>query len=136
MTIQRTFFFIKPDGVGRGLIGEVIARLERQGLRAVAMQMMRVDDPLAAKLYAEHEGKSFYDELIASVTSGPIVAMAIEGEDAVSAVRGLMGATDPKKAEAGTIRGDFGLEMPENTVHGSDSPESADRELDLFFPRL
>lgn len=124
---------VKPDGVRRGLVGEVIRRIEAKGLRLKGMKMMRVAPELAAQHYAEHRDKPFYPELIAFITSGPVVAMVVEGRDAVSVVRNLMGATDPVKAAPGTIRGDFGLELTENVVHGSDSPESAAREIGLYF---
>jgi nucleoside-diphosphate kinase len=131
--MQRTLVVVKPDGVRRGLIGEVVTRLERKKLRIVAMKMMTIDDALARRHYAEHESKPFFGDLISFITSGPVVAMAVEGEEAVSVVRTLMGATDPKKADPGTLRGDFGLEVTENLVHGSDSTDSAERELKLFF---
>lgn len=125
--------FVKPDGVRRGLIGEVISRTEKRGLKILALKMMNVDEDLANRLYEEHKEKPFFDELVAFVTSGPIVAMMLEGDDAVKTVRELMGATDPKKASPGTIRGDFGEIITENIVHGSDSAESARRELELFL---
>lgn len=127
---------VKPDGVRRGLIGEVVSRLESKRLRILSMRMMTVDEDLAHRHYAEHIEKPFFTELVEFITSGPLVALAVEGEEAVSVVRALMGATDPKKAAPGTIRGDFGLEITENIVHGSDSVESAKRELDLFFSNL
>jgi len=130
---QSTFVMIKPDGVARGLIGEVIGRLERKGLRLEAMRMLQIDEDLAGRHYGEHVGKPFFDDLIAFITSGPVVAMQWSGDEAVTVVRSLMGATDPKKSAPGTIRGDFGLVLTENIVHGSDSPESAERELRLFF---
>jgi nucleoside-diphosphate kinase len=131
---QSTFVMIKPDGVERGLIGEVIGRLERKGLRLDAMRMLQIDEDLARRHYAEHVEKPFFGDLLAFITSGPVVAMRWRGDEAVSVVRSLMGATDPKKSAPGTIRGDFGLIVTENLVHGSDSPESAERELRLFFP--
>jgi nucleoside-diphosphate kinase len=124
---------IKPDGVARGLIGEVIGRLERKGLRLEAMRMLQIDEDLAGRHYGEHVDKPFFGDLIAFITSGPVVAMRWSGDEAVSVVRAMMGATDPKKSAPGTIRGDFGLVVTENIVHGSDSPESAERELRLFF---
>lgn len=133
MAEQSTFVMIKPDGVARGLIGEVIGRLERKGLRLEAMRMLQIDEDLAGRHYGEHVGKPFFDDLIAFITSGPVVAMQWSGDEAVTVVRSLMGATDPKKSAPGTIRGDFGLVLTENIVHGSDSPESAERELRLFF---
>ncbi|MGH9194691.1 MAG: nucleoside-diphosphate kinase [Acidimicrobiia bacterium] len=134
--MERTLVLVKPDGVRRGLIGEVVSRLENKRLRILSMQMLTVDQELANRHYAEHTEKPFFAELVEFITSGPVVALAVEGEEAVSVVRGLMGATDPKKAAPGTIRGDFGLEITENIVHGSDSPASANAELDLFFPNL
>lgn len=131
---QRTLVLVKPDGVQRRLIGEVIRRLEAKTLEIADMKMLQIDKELAGRHYAEHQDKPFFDDLVAFITSGPVVAMAVEGEDAVPVVRALMGATDPKRADPGTIRGDFGLEITENIVHGSDSPESAARELALFFP--
>ncbi len=128
--------FVKPDGVRRGLVGEVIRRVEAKGLRIVGLRMLQADVTLAAGLYAEHEGKPFYDSLVAFITSGPIVAIALEAPEAHVAVRSVMGATDPLKAAPGTIRGDLGLVIDSNVVHGSDSAASAARELALFFPEL
>lgn len=136
MSLERTLVLVKPDGVRRGLAGEVISRLERKTLSIVAMRFFAIDKELAERHYAEHASKPFYDDLVSFITSGPVVAMAIEGGDAVSVVRAVMGATDPKKAAPGTIRGDYGLAITENIVHGSDSPSSARRELELFFPDL
>ena len=133
---QRTLVLVKPDGVRRKLVGEVIRRLEQKTLEIVAMKMMTIDAALATEHYAEHTEKPFFGELLEFITSGPVVAMAIEGDDAIAVVRQMMGATDPKKAAQGTIRGDYGLITTENLVHGSDSPESAERELKLFFPDL
>jgi nucleoside-diphosphate kinase len=132
--MERTLVLVKPDGVRRGLVGEVIGRLERKGLRIAALRMLVVDNDLARRHYAEHVDKPFFGDLISFITSGPVVALAAEGNEAVSVVRTLMGVTDPKKAAPGTLRGDFGLEITENIVHGSDSPASAERELSLFFP--
>jgi nucleoside-diphosphate kinase len=132
--MERTLVLVKPDGVRRGLIGEVIGRLERKGLTVAALRMLTVDEALARQHYAEHVDKPFFPELLAFITSGPVVALAAEGPEAVGIVRTLMGATDPKKAAPGTIRGDFGIVITENIVHGSDSPESAARELAIFFP--
>ena len=134
--MQRTLVLVKPDGVRRRLVGEVVRRLEDKTLDIVGMRMMTVDDETAKRHYAEHVEKPFFPELLAFITSGPIVAMAVEGDEAVSVVRALMGVTDPKKAAPGTLRGDFGLAITENIVHGSDSPESAARELAIFFPDL
>ncbi len=125
---------VKPDGVRRGLVGEVIARFERKGLVLGQIQLLSIDEELARRHYAEHVEKSFFPDLLEFILSGPVVAMEWTGESAVSVARTLMGATDPKKADPGTIRGDFGLAVTENMVHGSDSPESAERELGIFFP--
>lgn len=133
---ERTFLMVKPDGVRRGLVGEVVFRIERKTLKIVAMRMLTIDKELATRHYAEHVDKPFFDELVSFITSGPVVAMCVEGEDAISVVRTMMGVTDPKKAAPGTLRGDLGLIITENIVHGSDSPESAKRELGLFFPDL
>lgn len=136
MALQRTLVLVKPDGVERGLVGEVISRFERLGLNIVAMRMLRMDEELASRHYAEHRGKPFYDELVAFITSGDVVAMVLEGESAISLVRKVMGETDPRKAAPGTIRGDFAVEITRNIVHGSDKPETAAREIGLFFPGL
>lgn len=133
MAVQRTFVMVKPDGVRRGLVGDVIGRLERKGLRLTRARMLTIDADLAARHYAEHVGKPFFADLAAFITGGPVVAMEWEGEEAVEVARTLMGVTDPRKAAPGTIRGDFGLLVTENIVHGSDSPASAERELGLFF---
>ena len=125
---------VKPNAVQRGLLGEVTSRLEHKGLRLESIARLRVDGELAALLYAEHQGKAFYDDLVAFITSGPAVAMEWSGEQAVAVARTLIGATDPVEAAPGTIRGDFGLSIGENLVHASDSPESAKRELEIFFP--
>ncbi len=136
MTSERTLVLVKPDGVRKGLVGEVISRCERLGLAIVAMRMLVVDEDLAARHYAEHVDKPFYPELVSFITSGEVVAMVLEGESAISLVRKLMGPTDPKEAPPGTIRGDFAVEITENIVHGSDGPESASREVALFFPDI
>jgi nucleoside-diphosphate kinase len=130
---ERTLVLIKPDGVRRGLIGEVIARIERKGLAISAVQMRTLDEQTAREHYAEHTDKPFFGELVMFITGGPLVAMAVEGPDAVSAVRVLMGATNPIEATPGSIRGDYATVITENIVHGSDSPASAERELKLFF---
>lgn len=124
---------VKPDGVQRGFVGEVIGRLEKKGLQPVALKMIHIDNTLAARHYGEHEGKPFYESLIAFITSGPAVAMVWEGDGAVTVSRSLIGATDPQQAAPGTIRGDLALSTGNNLVHGSDSPESARREIALFF---
>jgi nucleoside-diphosphate kinase len=136
MEIERTLVLIKPDGIRRGLVGKIISRFERMEMKIIAMKVMKVDDDLAARHYQEHEGEPFYSKLISFITSGEVVAMVLEGKSAISVARKEMGPTDPVEAPPGTIRGDFGLEMPENLVHGSDGPESARREISLFFPDL
>jgi nucleoside-diphosphate kinase len=133
MGIENTFVMVKPDGVSRGLIGEVIARFERKGLRLEKIRSLQIDEAMAKLHYAEHTEKPFFSDLVEFITSGPVVAMEWSGESAVSVARTLMGATDPKQAAPGTIRGDFGLIVTNNIVHGSDSTESAERELALFF---
>ena len=133
---ERTLVLIKPDGVRRGLAGEVLSRIERKGLRIVAMDMRVVGQDLAETHYAEHAGKPFYGSLVEFITSGPLVAMVVEGPRAIEAFRALAGATDPVKATPGTIRGDYALEVQDNIVHGSDSPDSAEREIKIFFPDI
>lgn len=133
---ERSLVLVKPDGVHRALIGEVISRIEAKGLRLVALQLRVLDRETAAQHYAEHEGKPFFDDLLEFITSGPLVAMVVEGPRAIPAFRGLAGATDPVAATPGTIRGDFALEVQNNIVHGSDSAESAAREIGLFFPEV
>jgi nucleoside-diphosphate kinase len=133
MASENTFIMVKPDGVARGLVGEVISRLERKGLKLEKIRGLTITEELASTHYAEHVEKPFFPELLEFITSGPVVAMEWSGEDAISVCRGLMGATDPKQATPGTIRGDFGLIVTENIVHGSDGPDSAVRELELFF---
>ena len=132
-SLERTLVLVKPDGVRRALVGEIVARLERKGLKLVALKMLRVTPELAQRHYAEHQGKPFYPALIQHITSAPIVAMAVEGRSAISVVRLLTGATNPQTAAPGTIRGDFGLGITPNLVHASDAPESAARELALYF---
>jgi nucleoside-diphosphate kinase len=127
---------VKPDGVARGLVGEVVGRLERKGLKLVALEMRTLDRSVAEMHYGEHADKPFYTELVDFIVSGPLVALVVEGLRAVQAVRGLMGVTDPVKAAPGSLRGDYALDIGANLVHGSDSPESAKREIDLFFPGL
>jgi nucleoside-diphosphate kinase len=134
---ERTLVLIKPDGVERGLVGEVIARIERKGLKLVAIELRVVEAVVAEEHYAEHKGKGFYDSLLEFITGGPLVAIVAEGPRAIAAFRQLAGGTDPvEKAATGSIRGDFGLETQFNLVHGSDSPESAAREIGLWFPNL
>ncbi len=130
---QRTFVMVKPDGVRRRLVGEVIARLERKGYDIVEMRLFTIDEGLAGRHYAEHTEKPFFSELVSFITSGPVVAMAVEGPEAVAGCRQIMGATNPLQAVPGSIRGDYATEITFNIVHGSDSPESAARELELFF---
>ena len=131
--MERTFVAIKPDGVQRGLIGEVIRRLERRGLKLAAIRLMQVDEELAGRHYAEHVNRPFFPSLVSFITSGPIVAMIWEANNAVTLARQTMGATNPGEAAPGTIRGDLGSDIGRNIVHGSDSPESAAREIGLFF---
>jgi nucleoside-diphosphate kinase len=133
---ERTLVLVKPDGVSRGLVGEVISRIERKGLKLAALELRTVPTELAEEHYAEHKDKPFFGELLEFITSGPVVAAVVEGERAVEAFRQLAGATDPVKANTGSIRGDFGLQVQNNIVHGSDSPESAEREIKLWFPNL
>lgn len=131
--IEKTYIMIKPDGVRNGHIGEIVNRFERVGLTVERMELGMVSEELAKANYAEHEGKPFYEGLIAYITSGPVVKMVVSGENAVATVRKLMGATNPADAAPGTIRGDFGLTMDENVIHGSDSVASAEREIGVFF---
>jgi nucleoside-diphosphate kinase len=130
---EETLVIVKPDAVRRGLVGEILSRLERKGLRIEEMRMMRIDRDLADRHYEEHRDKPFFAELTDFITSGEVVVARVSGEQAIGVVRALMGPTDPAEAPQGTIRGDYGLVITENLVHGSDSPESAKRELDLFF---
>ena len=131
--MERTLILVKPDAMQRGLAGEIISRLERRGLRIVGLKLLQVDRALAERHYGEHAGKPFYEGLVSYITSCPIVAAVVEGTDAVEAVRSTMGKTNPRDAAPGTIRGDFGLEIGRNLIHGSDSKENAEREVDLFF---
>ena len=135
--MDRTLVICKPDAVERGLVGEIIGRLERKGLRLVAVELRRIDAETAGRHYDEHRAKPFFAELVEFITRSPSVLMVVEGpDDTWKVVRGLMGATNPRDAAPGTIRGDLGIEVTENLVHGSDGPESAKREIDLFFPDL
>ena len=134
--MDRTLILVKPDAFARGLTGEIVARFERKGLKIVAMRHMTVTRELAERHYAEHAERPFFGELVAFITSGSIVAMVLEGVDAVKAARQTIGATNPLEAATGSIRGDYAIEMGQNMVHGSDSPESAAREAALFFPEL
>lgn len=133
MSVENTFIMVKPDGVARGLVGEVVSRFERKGLSLVKIRGLTITEELAKTHYAEHVDKPFFPDLLEFITSGPVVAMEWSGEDAISVGRSIMGATNPPDAAPGTIRGDFGLEVTQNLVHGSDGPESARRELELFF---
>jgi nucleoside-diphosphate kinase len=134
--MDRTLILVKPDAFARGLTGEIIARFERKGLTIVALKHMQVTEDLAKQHYAEHEGKPFFGELVEFITSAPIVAMVLEGHEAIPAARQVIGATNPLEATTGSIRGDFALEIGKNMVHGSDSVESGQREAGIFFPEL
>jgi nucleoside-diphosphate kinase len=134
--MERTLILVKPDAFARRLTGEIIARFENKGLRIVALRHMTVTDDLARRHYAEHEGKPFFGELVEFITSGPLVAMVLEGTEAITAARQVIGATNPLDAAPGSIRGDFAIEVGQNMVHGSDSQESGTREAQLFFPEL
>ncbi|NBC22639.1 MAG: nucleoside-diphosphate kinase [Gammaproteobacteria bacterium] len=133
MAVERTFSIIKPDAVARNLIGEIVSRFEKSGLRIVAARMLRMTEEQARGFYAEHKERPFYDDLVAYMTSGPVVVQVLEGDNAIAANRKLMGATNPQDAEPGTIRADFAESVEANAVHGSDSPASAAREIDFFF---
>ena len=133
MAVERTFSIVKPDAVARNLIGEIYSRFEKGGLRIVASRMLRLSEEQAAGFYAEHDGKGFFADLVAFMTSGPVVVQVLEGEDAIALNRKLMGATNPQEADAGTIRADFASTIDANAVHGSDSPTSAAREVAYFF---
>ena len=134
--MSRTLILVKPDAFARGLTGEIIARFERKGLRIVALEQRTLDEATAKQHYAEHDGKPFFGELVDFITSGPLVAMVLEGYEAVKAARQIIGSTNPLEAATGSIRGDFALEVGQNMVHGSDSDESATREAGLFFPGI
>ena len=134
MPAQRTFIILKPDAVQRGLVGELLARFERKGLQILGMKFMKATEAQAAKHYEEHKEKPFFKSLVTFITSSPMVALVLEGDEAVSVARTLIGATDGRKAAPGTIRGDYGISRSNNLVHGSDSPESAARELAIWFP--
>jgi nucleoside-diphosphate kinase len=133
--MERSFLMVKPDGVSRGLIGEVISRVEKKGLKIVAMKMMKIGRATAEKHYAEHKGKDFFKGLVSFITSGPVVGMIVEGEDCIRILRKMVGRTDPKESPPGTIRGDFGIDISENIVHASDSAEAAEKEIKLFFSK-
>jgi nucleoside-diphosphate kinase len=134
MALETTLVLVKPDGVRRGLCGEVVARFERRGYELRGARLLKITKALAQQHYAEHKGKPFFGELVSFITSGPVLALAVRGEDAIAGVRSMMGATHPANAAPGTIRGDFATLLSENVVHGSDSKASAKRELALFFP--
>lgn len=133
MAIERTFAMVKPDGVKRSLVGEVVKRLEQKGFRLVGMKLMQIPREMAETHYGEHKGKPFYEDLVNFITSGPVVAMVVEGENAIGEWRKMMGATNPKDAAPGTLRGDYATIIDENVVHGSDAPATAEREIDIFF---
>ena len=134
--MDRTLILVKPDAFARGLTGEIVARFERKGLRIAALKQTTLDEDTAKRHYAEHDGKPFFGELVEFITSGPLVAMVLEGEQAIKAARQVIGATNPLEATTGSIRGDFAVEVGQNMVHGSDSPESGQREAGIFFPEL
>jgi nucleoside-diphosphate kinase len=134
--VERTLILVKPDAFARHLTGEIVARLQRKGLSLVALQLMTISRELGSRHYAEHEGKPFYEELVSFITSGPLVAMVLEGDSAIAAARQVIGATNPLEATTGSIRGDYAVAVGQNMVHGSDAPESAAREVSLFFPDL
>jgi nucleoside-diphosphate kinase len=131
--MERSLVLIKPDAVRRGLAGEIISRLEKKGLKIIAMKMLHMDKDLAQRHYAIHKGKAFFDDLVNFITSSPVIAIIFQGKNAVEIIRQMMGETDPAKAQRGTIRGDFGIDIGHNLVHGSDSLENAVKEIDLFF---
>ena len=133
MATERTYAMVKPDGVKRGLVGEVVKRLEQKGFSVVGMKLMQISQETAQTHYGEHEGKPFFEDLVSFITSGPVVAMVVEGENAIGEWRKMMGATNPKDAELGTIRGDYATTIDENVVHGSDAPATAEREIGIFF---
>jgi len=135
-TMERTFAMIKPDGVQRGLIGEIISRLEKRGIQIAALKLITISPELAQAHYSEHQGKPFFSDLLEFITSGPAVAMVLEAEGVIGVLRTMMGATDPKQAAPGTLRGDLALSVRHNVIHGSDSPASAEREIALFFPEI
>ncbi|MDW8083788.1 MAG: nucleoside-diphosphate kinase [Candidatus Caldarchaeum sp.] len=134
--MDRTFVILKPNAVTRGLVGEIVSRFERKGLKLVELQMRRMTRDEAARLYEVHKGKPFYDDLLEAITAGPVVLMVLEGRQAVDVVRKLIGSTDPVKAEPGTVRGDYGLDITDNLVHASDSRESFEKESSIFFKEL
>ncbi len=131
--IQKSFVMMKPDAVSRRLMGKILSRFEEKGLQVIAVKLMQIDEELAKAHYGEHEGKPFFEDLIAYITSSPSLAMVIKGEDAISTIRKMVGATNPLEADMGTIRGDFAMDTGRNIIHASDSPDSAEREINLFF---
>jgi nucleoside-diphosphate kinase len=131
--MERSLVLIKPDAIQRGLAGEIISRLEKKGLKIVAMKMLHMDKNLAQRHYAIHKGKAFFDDLVNFITSSPVIAIVFQGKNAVEVIRRMMGETDPAKAQSGTVRGDLGIDIGHNLVHGSDSLENASQEIDLFF---
>ncbi len=131
--MERSLVLIKPDAIQRGLTGEIISRLEKKGLKIVAMKMLHMDKKLAQRHYAIHKGKDFFNDLVNFITSSPLIAIVFQGKNAVAVIRQMMGETDPAKASSGTIRGDFGIDIGHNLIHGSDSLENASKEIDLFF---
>lgn len=131
--MDRTYLMVKPDGVQRGLVGDIVSRFEKKGFKLAGIKMLRISRALAEKHYGEHANKPFFGDLVDYITSGPVVALVVEGKDAVGAARDIIGATNPLKAAPGTIRGDLGIDIGRNVIHGSDSPESAAREIALFF---
>ena len=133
--MEKTFLMVKPDGVQRNLIGEIISRFERKGFQLVGAKLMQISREMAEQHYGEHKGKPFFEELVSFITSGPVFAMVWQGENVIATARQMMGATKPQEAQPGTIRGDFGLTVGKNVIHGSDSKESAEREIALFFKR-
>lgn len=133
MALERTFFMVKPDGVQRGHIGNIISRIEEKGYRISAMKMMVITKDRASDHYGEHVGKPFFEDLVSFITSGPVIAMVVEGEGVIEGIRNMMGRTDPAKSAPGTMRGDYAVNLSRNVVHGSDSPESAKREISIFF---
>ncbi|MDD5959985.1 MAG: nucleoside-diphosphate kinase [Methanobrevibacter wolinii] len=131
--IQKTYVMLKPDAVGRRLMGKIISRFEEKGLKIVAMKLRMIPEELAKEHYGEHKDKPFFEGLIEYITSGPVLTMVIEGDEAISVIRKMVGATNPQEADVGTIRGDFGMDTGRNIIHASDAPESAEREINLFF---
>ncbi|MBC1367013.1 nucleoside-diphosphate kinase [Listeria innocua] len=131
--MEQTYVMVKPDGVERGLIGEIVAKIEKKGIKLVAGKLMQIDRSLAEQHYAEHIGKPFFEDLIGFITSGPVFAMVLEGDDVIKTARRMMGKTNPLEADPGTIRGEYAIHTNRNVIHGSDSPESAKREIQLFF---